>query len=61
MLRNIDLNEISDGKLYGINDMVKADCGGCHGCSACCHDMGTSIILDPLDVFRITTGLQKSF
>ena len=24
MLRNIDLNEISDGKLYGINDMVKA-------------------------------------
>mgnify|MGYP000367457226 CR=1 FL=1 len=26
MLRDIDLNEISDGRLYTANDMVKADC-----------------------------------
>ena len=26
MLRNVDLSEISDGKLYDANDMVKADC-----------------------------------
>ena len=32
MLRNIDLNEISDGNLYTANDLVRADCGGCHGC-----------------------------
>ena len=34
MKRNIDIKEISDGKLYGPNDMVKADCRGCEGCSA---------------------------
>lgn len=61
MLREINLAEISDGKLYGINDMVKADCGGCQGCSACCHNMGTSIVLDPLDVHRLCAGLGISF
>ena len=29
MERRIDLAEISDGKLYGAEDMVKADCGDC--------------------------------
>jgi len=61
MLRNCDLNEISDGKKYTINDMVKADCNNCKGCSACCHDMGTSIILDPLDFYRISNHLNCSF
>lgn len=46
MRRNVDLNEISDGKLYTSNDMVKADCYECQGCSACCRGMGKSIILD---------------
>lgn len=32
MKREIDMREISDGKLYGPNDLVKADCGDCHGC-----------------------------
>ena len=31
MKRNIDMNEISDGKLYELNDMVKADCNDCKG------------------------------
>lgn len=53
MKRNVDINEISDGKLYGSNDMARADTGGCEGCSACCHGMGTSIILDPYDVWRL--------
>lgn len=61
MKREIDLQEISDGKLYSSNDMVKADCGNCEGCHACCCGMGTSILLDPLDVFRLTEGLGKSF
>lgn len=61
MERNIDMNEVSDGRLYTANDMVKADCGGCHGCSACCHGMGTSITLDPLDIFRLCGGLSGSF
>lgn len=33
MKRNIDLNEISDGRLYSSGDMVKADCHDCAGCS----------------------------
>ena len=61
MLREVDLKEISDGKLYGSNDMVRADCGGCEGCSACCRGMGETVVLDPLDVFRLTTGLSVSF
>ncbi|MGN0405766.1 MAG: YkgJ family cysteine cluster protein [Bariatricus sp.] len=61
MKRQVDMNEISDGKLYGSNDMVKADCGDCEGCSACCRGMGASIILDPLDVNRLACGLQMTF
>lgn len=61
MLREIDIKEISDGRLYDSNDMVKADCGGCAGCSACCRGMGESVVLDPLDVFRITEGLSVTF
>ena len=45
MERRIELAEISDGKLYGAEDMVKADCGDCEGCSACCQGMGDSILL----------------
>ena len=61
MERNIDMNAVSDGRLYTANDLVKADCRGCHGCSACCQGMGDSIILDPLDVFWLCSGLKTSF
>lgn len=61
MERNIDMNEVSDGRFYTANDLVKADCGGCHGCSACCHGMGSSITLDPLDVHRLCGGLHTDF
>ncbi len=61
MRRQVSLEEISDGHLYGLNDMVKADCGGCRGCSACCRGMGSSIVLDPLDVFRLMKNLGKTF
>lgn len=61
MKRQVSLEEISDGKLYGSNDMVKADCHDCKGCSACCRGMGSSIILDPLDVHRLMIHLGKDF
>ena len=32
MRRDCDLNKISDGKRYLLNDMVKADCNGCKDC-----------------------------
>ena len=61
MKRNIDINEISDGKLYTSNDMVKADCHDCKGCSDCCKGMGASVLLDPLDIWRLTSNLNLSF
>ena len=61
MERQIDLNEVSDGKRYGLEDMVRADCAGCAGCSACCRGMGTSVVLDPFDVHRLVTGTGISF
>lgn len=61
MERNIDMQKVSDGKRYGLNDMVKAGCDGCKDCSACCHGMGSSIVLDPYDVYRLTTGMNCKF
>lgn len=61
MRRNVSLSDISDGRLYGDNDMVKADCHGCAGCSDCCRGMGDSILLDPYDAYRLSTGLGKPF
>lgn len=61
MKREINMDEISDGKLYTANDLVKADCNDCKGCSACCRGMGHSIVLDPLDIHRLTSGLGVTF
>ena len=61
MKRNVDLKEISDGRLYSSGDMVRADCRNCEGCSECCRGMGSSIILDPMDVWRLQKGIKKGF
>ena len=60
MLRNVSLEEISDGRLYGLNDMAKLGCNDCAGCSSCCRGMGNTIVLDPYDVWRLTGGLGVS-
>ena len=56
-----DITEISDGKRYGSNDMVKAACADCAGCHSCCVEMGDTIFLDPYDVYRLTMGLHRTF
>ena len=61
MKRDIDIKEISDGKLYTANDMVKTDCHDCIGCSDCCRGMGNSILLDPMDIWRLTANLKTDF
>lgn len=61
MEREVEMSEISDGKLYRANDLVKADCGGCVGCCDCCRGMGSSIVLDPLDVYRLQKELGMTF
>lgn len=59
MIREIDIDEISDGKRYHANDMVKIECNDCRGCSECCKDMDDTIILDPYDIYMLfrATGL----
>lgn len=59
MRRQVNLSDISDGRLYGENDMVKADCHGCKDCHQCCTGMGDSVILDPYDVYRLQAGLGR--
>jgi hypothetical protein len=61
MIRDWDLNDVSDGKKYGLSDMVKAGCDDCKGCSACCHGMGKSIVLDPLDIHRLVAHFDMPF
>lgn len=58
MKRNVRMEDISDGRFYTGNDMVKA---GCTGCGSCCCGMGHSIILDPLDIYRMTVHLGVGF
>lgn len=61
MISNVRLDAISDGRVYGINDMVKADAGGCNGCSACCHGVGELVVLTPFDVYEIVGHLSIPF
>ena len=61
MERELDFDVISDGKQYTANDLVKVGSDGCRGCSACCHGMGDTIVLDPLDVFWLERGLFCDF
>lgn len=60
MEREWNMSDISNGKLYNIDDLVKVGCKDCEGCSACCHNMGNSIVLDPYDMYQLTTGLGKT-
>lgn len=60
MKRFVNLEEMTDGRLYDGNDMVKADCHGCNGCSSCCREMGDSIVLDPFDAYNLSKGTGKN-
>ena len=61
MKREMDINEVSDGKRYSSNDMAMIGCDECSGCSDCCTGMGSSILLDPYDVYQLTRNLNRSF
>ena len=61
MNREVDMQAISDGRLYSANDMVRADCQGCAGCHTCCTGMGSSILLDPYDIHRIRSYFRIPF
>ena len=56
-----DINEISDGKIYGIHDMVRVGCSDCAGCHSCCEQMGDTVLVDPYDCKRLETELGMDF
>lgn len=60
MRREVNMDEISDGKRYTANDLVKVGVDGCRGCCDCCKGMGDSIKLDPMDVCKLSFGLNVS-
>ena len=53
------IQEIHPAAYYGLNDMVKIECQDCKGCFACCHDMGSSILLNPYDIWQLSVNLKK--
>lgn len=59
MSNEFRLEDVTDGKQYGIHDMVRVGCDDCEGCSACCRGMGTSIILDPYDMWNLERALGE--
>ncbi len=61
MLREWDMSEVSDGRVYHANDMVKVGCADCEGCSECCRTSQDTIVLDPFDIAQLTVNLNKSF
>ena len=62
MIRNVGLEDISDGRLYSENDLVKTDTNNCKDCKKiCCIGMGKTIVLDPYDCFMLSVGTGKTF
>lgn len=63
MIRNVDMNEISDGRLYNANDKVRCgthDCANCHKID-CCTVTEDTIVLDPYDAALLCAGLECNF
>lgn len=61
MEHKVNLAEISDGKLYTINDMVSLGCNGCNGRASCCRFAEDTITLDPYDLYQLTAVTGLSF
>lgn len=59
MLREV-LNQDLE-KRYGREDSLPLDADGCRGCSYCCENVGTSIVLDPYDMASLSRHMGKSY
>lgn len=43
---------------YNCLQTAKIGCDDCRGCSHCCENMGDSIVLDPYDMWMLTSNLR---
>lgn len=55
MRRDVSVEDISDGRRYRSDDLVKIGTNGCSGCCDCCR-MDPVIVLDPWDVYMLQKG-----
>ncbi len=58
MIRNVELSEISDGRIYETHDLCKVDTCECSGCHMCCEGMEDTVVLDPYDIFQLSQCLN---
>lgn len=61
MIRQIDENLIAKERLMKSSDLAKIGCDECKGCSDCCKNRGSVILLDSVDVKLLKEGLGYSF
>ena len=61
MIRECNFEDISDGRRYSKNDMVKLDTCDCAGCYKCCTNVGNTIVLDSFDMFLLEKATNKDF
>lgn len=59
MKREGSVEEISDGRNYRSDDLVKIGTNGCSGCCDCCR-MDPVIVLDPWDTYMLQKGTGLS-
>lgn len=61
MLRDVEIEDIWDGRFYGPDDRVKVGCNDCAGCSDCCRNTGDTIVIDPFDMYMLEKATGKTF
>lgn len=61
MEHKVNLTDISDGKIYGAEDMVRLTCDGCGKHADCCRFSEATITLDPYDLYVFSLGGLGSF
>ena len=60
MRRDVSVEDISDGRRYRSDDLVKIGTNGCSGCCDCCR-MDPVIVLDPWDVYMLQKMVRTAF
>jgi len=61
-MRKIEsLEGISDGNLYDVNSMVKAESDGCKNCSHCCYHIEGLVELNPYDLYELSKATGKDY
>ncbi|MCR5279569.1 MAG: YkgJ family cysteine cluster protein [Lachnospiraceae bacterium] len=61
MKRNLDFEDISDGKRYSCDSQAPVGTHGCSGCCECCKNTEDTIFLDAYDFYSLQKATGKTF